>query len=408
MPIHAKCADIILIKIILGDFMKPRFSDDPQKMLFALVGYIGGLLCIAIIVFCAVRHTQKKKAENTQIVLDLEAGAENIEEEALNDDWNADEHRGSAYAREELSGEVMQFGEIWGYVMAKREDEFDYSMPLTDIGYFSADVNSYGELSTLNRGDNFAAFSGRIHLVSTCESRALTHFVLDPAYSVRDRLVKSLIAASANYDGLQIDYELVPARDGKHFLEFLRLLKAGLGDKILSVAIPARVRTIKGDVYSYRALAAVVDRIIVMAYDEHWSTSEPGSIASIPWSRRVGEYSASVIPSEKLVMGLPFYGRTWGDFTTNKAYYFSGINRLLTENHIHTIERDDDVPYFSFKKEITITGYFEDEQSLLARTRLYKDLGIKNLAFWRVGQEDGEYWKWIFSENADVEPSEEE
>ena len=42
-----------------------------------------------------------------------------------------------------------------------------------------------------------------------------------------------------------------------------------------------------------------------------------------------------------------------------------------------------------------ITGYFEDEKSLVERTRLYKDLGIKNLAFWRVGQEDSEYWKWL-------------
>ena len=384
--------------------MKKNFSDDPNKMMILLVSYIGGLMCIALIVFFAVKMSQKKKAvakeEQTEIVLEMDE--ENIEETSLSDDgWNMEEHLGASYPRREIEGEKMEFDEIWGYVMAKREDEFDYSMPLTDIGYFSADVNSYGELSVINLGDNFAAFNGRVHLVSTCESRALTHFVLDPAYPVRDRLVKSLIAASDSFDGLQIDYELVPARDGKYFLDFLRLLKKGLGDKILSVAIPARVKTIAGDVYSYRAISAVVDKIIVMAYDEHWSTSEPGSIASMPWSRRVGEYSASVIPPDKLVMGLPFYGRTWGDFSTNKAYYFSGINRLLSENHIHSVERDEGVPYFSFKKEITITGYFEDEESLTTRTRLYKDLGIKNLAFWRVGQEDGEYWKWIFSESED-------
>ncbi len=374
--------------------------EDPNKMMIALVAYIGGLLVLAFIVFFCVRCTQKSRPP-IEVSLDenskeLTNGEEESEENT--DGWDYEGNKGAAYKREELAGEVMDFTEVWGYVMAKREDEFDYDMPLTDIGYFSADVNAYGELDMLNRGDNFAAFNGRVHLVSTCESRSLTHFVLDPSYSVRNRLVKSLIAASSNYDGLQIDYELVPARDGKNFLEFLSLLKKGLNGKILSVAIPARTKTIKGDVYSYSAIAKIVDKIIVMAYDEHWSTSAPGSIASMPWSKKVGEYSISVIPSEKLVMGLPFYGRTWGDFTTNKAYYFSGINRLMSENNIHKVQREDGVPYFSFKKEIEITGYFEDEKSLVERTKLYKDLGIKNLAFWRVGQEDREYWNWLKTE----------
>jgi len=377
-----------------------KILEDPNKMMIALSTYIGGLLVLAFIAFFCVQCTQKKRAKKIALEEDIvESQTNDSGESEINTnnatEWDFEENLGAAYPREELESEVMQFSEVWGYVMAKREDEFDYDMPITDIGYFSADVNAYGELEVLNLGDNFAAFSGRVHLVSTCESRSLTHFVLDPSYPVRDRLIKSLIAASANYDGLQIDYELVPARDGKNFLDFLSLLKKGLNGKILSVAIPARVKTIKGDVYSYRDIAKIVDKVIVMAYDEHWATSEAGSIASMPWSKRVGEYSASVIPAEKLVMGLPFYGRTWGDFTTNKAYYFSGINRLMNENNIHSVDRDEGVPYFKFKKEIEVTGYFEDEKSLLERTKLYKELGITNLAFWRVGQEDSEYWKWL-------------
>lgn len=382
---------------------KKEWIEDPHKLMLALVFYIAGLLVVAVVVFFCVRLSQKKRAaavvslEEQLELSESETGdnGESLESADNTTEWDFEENLGASYQRESLSGEAMGFDEVWGYVMAKREDEFDYDMPISDIGYFSADVNAYGELEVLNLSDNFAAFSGRIHLVSTCESRSLTHFVLDPSYPVRDRLVKSLIAAAANYDGLQIDYELVPARDGKNFLEFLTLLKKGLNGKILSVAIPARIKTIKGDVYSYRDIAKIVDKVIVMAYDEHWSTSAPGSIASMPWSKKVGEYSASVIPPEKLVMGLPFYGRTWGDFTTNKAYYFSGINRLMSENNIHSVERDEGVPFFKFKKEIEITGYFEDEKSLVERTRLYKDLGIKNLAFWRVGQEDSEYWKWL-------------
>ena len=307
----------------------------------------------------------------------------------------------NAHAKEVLPAkEAASFTEVWGYVMEGNENELKKGFPITDVGYFSATINMYGELSSVPKRKKIPSwYKGRVHLVTSCDGRTLSHFVMSTDFPLREKLIEDLIRAAKDYDGLQIDYEYIPARDRINFLTFLEEVRKRLPkNKIFSIAVPARMRTISDDIYPYPKIEKLVDRVIIMAYDEHWSTSAPGSIASMPWSKKVGEYSISVIPSEKLVMGLPFYGRTWGDFTTNKAYYFSGINRLMSENNIHEVQREDGVPYFSFKKEIEITGYFEDEKSLVERTKLYKDLGIKNLAFWRVGQEDREYWNWLKTE----------
>src|SRR5574344_1013957 len=40
----------------------------------------------------------------------------------------------------------VQFNVIWGYVMKGRENELNYDSPLSDIGYFAAEINCYGEL----------------------------------------------------------------------------------------------------------------------------------------------------------------------------------------------------------------------------------------------------------------------
>lgn len=300
------------------------------------------------------------------------------------------------YKHDDISGEKISLKESWGYVMAGREYEFNNDMPITDVGYFSAGVNVYGELEPAPSRSKFSTYSGRVHLVTSCDSKSLTHFILDPSYPVKDKLVKSLVAASESYDGLQVDYELVPARDGKNFLNFLKDLRKQLSsEKMLTVALPARTRTIADDVYGYEAIAAVVDKIIVMAYDEHWSTSAPGSIASIDWCEKIAKYCVTVIPPEKLVMGLPFYGRTWGNVSANRAWYFSGINRIMNENENPEVYRDNSVPYFKYKTEMTVTGYFEDAISLVARTRMYSGLGINRLAYWRIGQEDTTYWNWL-------------
>ncbi len=290
---------------------------------------------------------------------------------------------------------VSSFGEIWAYLLSGRETTFQDSFPISDLGYFGAEVDTYGKLIGVPDPGKITGFKGRIHMVVTCNSRSLTHFVLEPGSKVRKQLVEDLIAAAGRYDGLQIDFELVPEKDGENFRSFLQELRNGLKNKMFTIALPARIRTLKDDVYDYEKIAPLVDKILVMAYDEHWSNSKPGPIASINWCNSVARYSAGVIDPNKLIMGLPFYGRTWGDFTTNKAYLHSGIQRIKQENNIRSVDRLDGVPYFSFQMPVTITVYYEDNVSLSARMELYKSLGIKAIGFWCLGQESPTFWNFL-------------
>lgn len=291
------------------------------------------------------------------------------------------------------------FGEIWGYVVAGREQSLAGDMPLSDVGYFGAEVDGYGRLTDVPRRNRLADFSGRVHLVVTCPGYGLSHFVLTEG-GARRRLISELVDAARPYDGLQIDFENVLKQDGEHFASFLEELRRDLGDKIFSIAISARYRKIAPDPYDYERIAPLMDRVLVMAYDEHWSASAPGPVASMDWCKSVAAYSLKVIGPKKLIMGIPFYGRAWIDPSPAGAKIFTATERIIRENRIAEIRRENGVPVFTYEVPVQVTLYYEDDYSLLTRMEMYRAMGIGAVGFWRIGQESPTVWNYLsISEN---------
>ena len=297
----------------------------------------------------------------------------------------------------QLSGElpVSTFGEIWAYVVAGSESAYRRGLPISDIGYFGADIDTYGSLANVPRRQNISSFPGRVHLVVACDSRSLSHFILVPGSRERTALIADLLKAAENFDGLQIDFELIPARDREAFHSFLRELRAGLRNKIFTIALPARSRKLDNDVYDYDSIKPHVDRILVMAYDEHWSGSSPGSVASLSWCRRVAEYSLAAIGREKLIMGLPFYGRAWGNQSTSRALIQSTTERIINEMGVSEIRRENGIPTFDYNINVSVKVYFEDEYSQSARMEMYRSMNVGAIGFWRLGYEKSNVWNFI-------------
>ncbi|GHV76813.1 hypothetical protein AGMMS49942_16340 [Spirochaetia bacterium] len=290
---------------------------------------------------------------------------------------------------------VLGFNEIWAYLRTGREWALKNNYPISDMVYFAAEIDIYGKLTDVPNRRNVGKFPGRVHLSVISNDRARTHFILEPGSALRRTLVADLLEASKPYDGLNIDFEYIPGRDGDNFLSFLKELRVGLGSKLFTVALPARSKTIGDDVFNYEKIKPLVDRIFVMAYDEHWSGSKPGSIASLSWGRSVAEYALKTLGPEKLIMGLPFYGRAWGDTNPATAYSHSQIERVKKENSIPEIHRENGIPTFNYKTTIKVTAYYEDIYSLSLRSSMYRDAGVKSIGFWALGQEDPGVWNFF-------------
>jgi spore germination protein len=288
------------------------------------------------------------------------------------------------------------FREIWAYLMRGEEKELLGSEPLTDVCWFSAGLTRMGRITekiarpTLKTG---AGSPPAIHLVvAELSNPALLHFALDARYGVRPLLIDDICRVAEPFDGVQIDFESMAKDDADSFVAFLGELRARLpSSKKLSVALPARMTAI-ADAYEYTRIAPLVDRMIIMAYDEHWSTSAPGPVASLPWCAKVVDFARSVVDPAKLVMGLPLYGRAWQDKRLARALRFSHVQDLVAEKGRETSYSAEKGSTFEYTESVVVTVYFEDLRSLLEKLRLYESRAVGAVSFWRIGQGPPRLW----------------
>ncbi|MEI6890618.1 MAG: glycosyl hydrolase family 18 protein, partial [Pontiella sp.] len=273
-----------------------------------------------------------------------------------------------------------QFNETWAYLMKGEEKYFPVSSPITDIGCFSASVNGDGHLTGGHlRPPRLPGTTPntRYHLVITIPwSTTLAHIYLDPKLPFRQRIIDGIVARCGPFDGVQIDIESVSSKDKPSYLKFLVAVKNALPkDQIFSVAVMARWADHKkknpADAFDYSFIGKVADRVIIMAYDEHYRGGGHGPIASLPWCKKIYDYALQTIPPGKIIMGIPLYGRAWQKEKTAAAMRNPEIWTDLRIRSAQLESTPENGGSYSYTTNVTMNVHFESLPSLQAKMDLY-------------------------------------
>ncbi|MHB1485574.1 MAG: glycosyl hydrolase family 18 protein [Saccharofermentanales bacterium] len=234
------------------------------------------------------------------------------------------------------------------------------------------------------------------------------------SFETRKKVINQLLVLSELYGftGINIDFENIDFGDRDYFSQFMRELAPYMHEQNLTVSIDVTVRSTNPNwsmCYDREAIGKVVDYMAVMTYDEHWSTSpEAGSVASLPWVKDGIERIIEQVPSEKLLLGVPFYARLWketpnSDGTVKVSSSAITIpacaNLLKTKNLTATLDADSGQNYCSYVENgITYKIWLEDEFSMRQRVRIVNEYGLPGVASWRKGFDTPGIWEAIKDE----------
>ncbi len=278
-----------------------------------------------------------------------------------------------------------------------------FANSMTGVGPFWYRATTEGTLETKESQivyDTAKQLGLKIFPLITNKTGATDAVLGDPA--VRTKVIDNIakIVSEKPYDGVNIDFELLPPQQRDNLTEFMAELynKIHPLNKLVIISVFPQV-DVSPDVsgaYNYAELAKNSDFLQIMTYDHHWSTSPPGPIAAIDWYEKNIQYAINECGGpQKVIIGIGAYGYDWpssGSGTGETIKYADAIVQAEKNGVKINYDEQSQSPWFKYKdREV----WFENAQSISAKLDVIAKYNPAGIAVWRLGQEQPEIWNLI-------------
>lgn len=220
----------------------------------------------------------------------------------------------------------------------------------------------------------------------------------------RRTVIERMISYAIEYDldGINIDFETIPAETGDDFVQFLRELSIQTHANGIVLSVDNYAPTASTAHYNRKEQGLVVDYVVVMGYDEHWGGSDvAGSVASIDFveggiMRTIDEG----VPASKLINAIPFYTRLWkteGGEVSSEVKGMGASKSWAEDNGVELIWDNTCCQYYGelLQGDALYQIWLEEEESIKTKLNVMKSNGVAGVAEWKLGFEQSLIWDVI-------------
>lgn len=218
-----------------------------------------------------------------------------------------------------------------------------------------------------------------------------------------DALCKTV--ADNHFSGLTIDLEEVPKASQANLFEFMKSLYEQFHARgwMVAQAVP-----FDNPDWNYKAYADFSDYLMLMAYDEHWATGQPGAVASQNWFDKILAKRMSRLDPQKTIVCIGNYGYDWSS-KEKEANEVSFQEALLAARDSEAKIQFDAAaknPNFSYDEDDGShhTVWFLDATTAFNEIKTSEKYQPYGFALWRLGSEDPSLWD-VFGGDETIKPN---
>lgn len=201
-----------------------------------------------------------------------------------------------------------------------------------------------------------------------------------------------------NYYGLNVDFENIYPTDREAYSRFYQTATAILHPLGYTVAASVALRLNTGetgilyDIHEFPMLGRLVNQVImIVTYEWGQTYGPPMSVAPISELRIVLDYAVSIIPSQRILMGMTNYGFDWtlpyAPGTAAKMLAFTDAEAIAARTGaIIRFDISSQSPYFYYEDDIGENHmvWYDNERSIRARLELVDIYNLGGVSFWTI------------------------
>lgn len=214
------------------------------------------------------------------------------------------------------------------------------------------------------------------------------------ATAKRTAMIETVMDAvtACGADGLNLDFERIPSSAGAAYVQLVRELSVACRLAGIVFSVDDMPPSGWASYYNIPEQGKMADYIVIMAYDEHYSGSDAGSTASLPYVQQGIMDTLEGVEAKKVICGLPCYTRLWKDTAeglTSEALSMSQAESFVQEHQGEVTWLDDLAQNYSRIKEgdTVYQIWLEDKESLRAKIQMLQAYDVAGISFWKLGMQ---------------------
>jgi len=275
-------------------------------------------------------------------------------------------------------------------------------------------INSKGKVSgTAPVGALAFARSKGMQTFATVSNFGKTDFVPFIAHNivnhpaVRANAIRNMLAVvkTYGYSGINVDFESVPHKDRAAFTRFIRAVAHAMraAGYLTVVSVPAELQDDPNDAWTgafdFKALGRDADVLQLMTYDENGPWGPPGPVAGLNWVEPCAQFAVSVVPANKISLGIPAYGYDWNlTRGTGVQIHWKNTPALIAKvGAVPQWDAASSSPYFSYTADngTSHVVWYEDTQSIPLKSALAVTYNLAGVSVFALGFEDQTFWEAV-------------
>jgi spore germination protein YaaH len=171
--------------------------------------------------------------------------------------------------------------------------------------------------------DSIKEYAAKVHEMLTDEAAT-------------DAIISRLVNYSRQYGfkGINMDFEAMGKMNREAYTAFMKKLSQEFHKNGIAISVDVTEPipdSMYSECYDILELSKQVDYMMFMAYDEHYSGGESGSVGSHDWVEGgIKKFLSAGVPSDKLILGVPFYMRDFAVIEVGPAVDAVVVTKMET------------------------------------------------------------------------------